>query len=91
MDYGRRRSVVRWSRISQCAPKLRRFDAKAQRFAELHREFVSSAFLRASRRLCVKTGLAWGAASRLRALALNSGGSVPAQKNQAGLADRPDG
>jgi hypothetical protein len=43
-------------------PRLRRFNAKAQRFAEIRREFFFSAFLRVPLRLCVKTGLALVAA-----------------------------
>ena len=41
-------------------PRLRRFNAEAQRFAEVRRGFYFSAFLRVPLRLCVKTCLGFG-------------------------------
>jgi hypothetical protein len=82
-----------WSRIPPFAPRLRRFNAETQRFAEPRRESFSSAFLRAPPRLCVKPALALVAAWPGCALALISAVPPPAwrfKKNQAGLEDRPD-
>ena len=44
-----------WIAIAEVVRKLRRFNAEAQRFAEIRREFFFSAFLRVPLRLCVKS------------------------------------
>jgi len=46
---------VSFSAIGQIVRRLRRFNAEAQRFAEIRREFFFSAFLRVPLRLCVKS------------------------------------
>ena len=51
-------ALPRCSAIVEVVRKLRRFNAEAQRFAEIRREFFFSALLRVALRLCVKAGLA---------------------------------
>jgi hypothetical protein len=84
------RIAVAWSHPRQLPRRRGEFNAEAQRFAEPRRGFFPSAFLRAPRRLCVRTGLALAAALPRGALALSPDRRARGKKNQAGLGDRPD-